>query len=203
MRFFAEIFYQGKVTKKNVALTFDDGPSSPYTIQLLEIFDQYNVKATFFVTGENIKKYPEIIRRIIAQGHELGNHSYSHRNLIFKSVSFVRKEVKKTDQLLHELGVKKEIHFRPPFGRLFFQILFVMSKLNKKIIMWNIGPKDFKDYKSEELVAKVLVKLKPGSIIVLHDGVGDRSRLVGVTEILIKSIQDKGYEFKTVSELIN
>ena len=93
---------------KVVALTYDDGPSSPYTNQLLDILDRYQVKATFFEIGRNIEKHPEIVPMIVARGHELGNHSYSHTDMMFKPREFLLSEIEKTDKLLQELGVKQD-----------------------------------------------------------------------------------------------
>ena len=103
---------------KVVALTYDDGPSSPYTTQLLDILDRYQVKATFFEIGRNIEKHPEMVPMIVARGHELANNSYSHTDMMFKRRGFLLSEIEKTDKLLQELGVKQDsISFRPPFGR--------------------------------------------------------------------------------------
>lgn len=190
-------------TKENVvALTYDDGPNPPYTNQLLNILERYQIKATFFVIGKNIEKYPETIRLIMSKGHELGNHSYSHERMVFKQPSFVKLEIEKTDRLLRQLGVKQEIHFRAPFGRKFIVLPYMLAKMHKKNILWNVNSKDYAAVNSDAIEKYVLERVRPGSIILLHDGGGKRSRTVAATETIIKKLQKKGYEFKTVSELI-
>lgn len=205
-----KFIYKVKTNEKLIALTFDDGPHPVFTINLLDIFKEKGIKATFFVTGNSIVKHKNIVRRMIAEGHELGNHSFSHINLIFKKKSIIREEIEKTDRLLRELGVKDEIHFRPPFGRLLFAASSVLVSLNKKVIMWNVPTKDFKENDPHIILNRIYKRIKPGSIIVLHDsGVErpgkkiDRQATINAVKVLIEELPNKGYEFRTVSELIN
>ena len=186
-----------------VALTFDDGPQDPHTGQILDILARYSIKATFFLTGEKIEQNPDIVRRIISDGHEVGNHSYSHKTMHCRLLKWLRKEIERTDELLLQTGASQPIHFRPPFGRISFRLISLIKKMQKKMILWDIGPKDFKYSHPYEIVGKVLKKLKPGSIIVLHDGGGDRSITVKAVNILVKDIREMGYKFVTVSELID
>lgn len=188
--------------EKVVALTYDDGPNPPYTNQLLDIFDRHHVKATFFVIGNMIEKHPETVRLVLSKGYELGNHSYSHKRMVFNSPSFIRSEIETTDNLLRQLGVKQEIHFRAPYGRKLIVLPYFLAQMHKKNILWNVNPKDYGASSSAAIANYVLEKVVPGSIINLHDGGGDRSKTVAATEIIIKKLQEKGYTFKTVSELI-
>ena len=210
MGVFPKFIYKVKTKNKQVALTFDDGPHPEFTIKLLDLFKEKGIKATFFVTGKNIEKQKNIISRIIKEGHELGNHSYSHKNLIFKKKSFIKKEIEKTDVLLRKLGVKGEILFRPPFGRLLFTASSVLASLNKKVIMWNVPTKDYKEKDPNVILKRIYKRIKPGSIIVLHDsGIErsgkkiDRQTTINAVKVLINELPKKGYEFRTVSELIN
>jgi len=205
-----KFIYKVKTDKKLIALTFDDGPHPEFTIKLLELFIEKGIKATFFVTGSNIKKHNKIVKRMIAEGHELGNHSYSHKNLIFKKKNVIREEIEKTDSLLCELGVKGDIHFRPPFGRLLFAASSVLVSLNKKVIMWNVPTKDFKETDPEVILNRIYKRIKPGSIIVLHDsGIErpgkkiDRQATIDAVKVIIEELPKMGYEFRTVSDLIN
>ncbi|NQV18017.1 MAG: polysaccharide deacetylase family protein [Armatimonadetes bacterium] len=193
----------GSRKEKIVALTFDDGPDPEYTIDILKILRNYNVQATFFITGKKAQEYPEIVRKLISNRQELGNHSYSHRSLILKTMNYVKSEIEKTDEILKSFGIQGEILFRPPYGRIDAISIMVFWKLQKKIILWDNGPKDFKCSSSDEIVNKVLKKIKSGSIIVLHDGGGDRSNTVKAVEILIPELLKRGYLFKKVSELIS
>ncbi len=201
-QFFGELVTRAKTRERVVALTYDDGPNPPYTNQLVKLLEQNQVKATFFSVGKNIEKHPEVTQLLLAKGHELGNHSYSHSRMIFKKPSFIRSEIEKTDQLLRDLGVKKEIHFRSPFGFKFLILPYILAKMQKKNITWSVDPKDYKSLSAEEIKDYVIERVEPGSIILLHDGEGDRSRTVVATELLIKELQEKGYTFKTVSELM-
>ena len=195
------IIRHGNRKSWSVALTFDDGPQDPYTDQILDILARYSIKATFFLTGEKAEQNPDIVRRIVSDGHEIGNHSYSHKTMRCRSVKWLRNEIEKTDELFMQAGASQPIHFRPPFGRTSFQLTSLLKKMKKKMILWDIGPKDFKYAHPYEIVGKVLKKLKPGSIIVLHDGGGDRNVTVEAVNILVKDIREMGYKFVTVSEL--
>jgi len=210
MGVFPKFIYKIKTNEKFVALTFDDGPHPLFTNRLLDIFKEKGIKATFFVAGNKIEKHKKIISRMIAEGHELGNHSYSHKNLIFKKKSMIREEIVKTDRLLRELGVKGDIHFRPPFGRLLFAACSVIASLNKKVIMWNVPTRDFKESDPNVILKRIYKRIKPGAIIVLHDsGIErpgkkiDRQATIDVVKMLIDGLPKRGYEFRTISELIN
>ena len=114
--------------EKIVALTFDDGPNPPYTDRLLDVLAKHNVKATFFMIGNRIEKHPETVQRVIAEGHQIGNHSYSHPLLGFLPPSTVEREIERTDALIRELGVSEDIAFRSPFLARYFPIAWVLSK---------------------------------------------------------------------------
>ncbi len=189
-----------------VALTYDDGPNPPYTNQLIGLLEHFQIKATFFVTGNKVLENSETIKQLVLAGHELGNHSYSHQKMIWKTPSFIQSEINKTDQLLHKIGVKNKITFRAPYGLKLFVLPYILSKLGKQNILWNVDSKDYQESNPEVIANNVLENVSPGSIILLHDGSAegksDRSVTITATEILIKKLQAKGYKFKTVSELI-
>jgi len=188
---------------KVVALTYDDGPS-PSTNQLLDILDRYQVKATFFEIGRKIEKHPEIVPMIVARGHELGNHSYSHTDMMSKPREFLVSEIEKTDKLLQELGVKQDsISFRPPFGRRGVVLSYLLSQMHKKLIMWDVDPQDYDNtLTAEDIANRVIDNVRSGSIVLMHDGGGDRSKTLAATQAIVKTLQSKGYAFKTVSELL-
>jgi peptidoglycan/xylan/chitin deacetylase (PgdA/CDA1 family) len=190
--------------EKVIALTYDDGPYFPYTNQLLDILDGYQVKATFFEIGRNIEKHSEIVPMIVARGHELANHSYSHTDMMFKPREFLLSEIEKTDQLLQELGVKQDsISFRPPLGRRFVVLSYLLSQMHKKQIIWDVNSHDYKNtLTAEDIANRVIDNVRSGSIVVMHDGGGERSKTLAATEIIVKDLQSKGYAFKTVSELL-
>ena len=190
---------------KVVALTYDDGPSSPYTNQLLDILDRYQVKATFFAVGRRIEKYPEIVPMIVARGHELANHSYSHTDMMFKPREFLLSEIEKTDKLLQELGVKQDsISFRPPFGRRGVVLSYLLSQMQKKLILWDVNSLDYETttLTAEDIANLVIDNVRSGSIVLMHDSGGDRSKTLAATQVIVKTLRSKGYAFKTVSELL-
>jgi peptidoglycan/xylan/chitin deacetylase (PgdA/CDA1 family) len=123
--------------------------------------------------------------------------------MIFKSPFFVRSEVERTDRLLSELGVTRETHFRPPYGRKILILPYIIARMHKKNIMWDVDSTDYEVFDPETIVKRVLRCVRPGSIILLHDGEGDRSQTVTAIGMLIKDLRRKGYEFRTVSELIS
>ncbi len=188
---------------KVVALTYDDGPS-PSTNQLLDILDRYQVKATFFEIGRHIEKHPEIVPMIVARGHELANHSYSHTNMMFKPREFLLSEIEKTDKLLQEVGVKQDsISFRPPFGRRFVVLSYLLSQMQKKMIMWDVNSLDYENtLTAEDIANRVIDNVRSGSIVLMHEGGGAQSKTLVATQAIIKTLQSKGYAFKTVSELL-
>ena len=189
---------------KVVALTYDYGPSPPSTNQLLDILDRYQVKATFFEMGRNIEKHPEIVPMIVARGHELANHSYSHTDMMFKPREFLLSEIEKTDKLLQELGVKQDsISFRPPFGRRCVVLSYLLSQMHKKLIVWDVDSLDYENtLTAEDIANRVIDNVRLGSIVVMQDGGGDRSKTLAATQAIVKTWQSKGYAFKTVSELL-
>lgn len=200
---FGRAIYYVKTTEKVVALTYDDGPTPPFTNQILEILKKYKIPATFFVLGKNAKNHPELIKEIFSAGHELGNHSWSHNLMAFKRPSFIKKEISNTDALLKRLGYNKEILFRAPYGAKLVTLPIILSKLNKKHILFDVIPADWRQRGATTIAKRVVRQTKPGSIILLHDG-GDnlRQQTVQATEIIIQKLKDQGYSFLTVSNLL-
>lgn len=190
------------INEKVLALTYDDGPNPPYTDNLLDVLRECNAKATFFAVGENIEKHINTTWRMIAEGHELGNHSYSHKKMVGTNLNTIRAEIEKTDDILSNLGVRSDIHFRPPFGVKRIRLPWELSRRRKTTVLWNVDPKDYQSLSSEEIASFVVRNVKPGSIVLFHDGGGDRSQTVAATKMVIKQLQQEGYQFKTVTELM-
>ena len=195
---------RAEIQEKVVALTYDDCPHPPYTNQLLDILGRYQAQATFFEIGRNIEKHPEILPMIVARGHELANHSYSHKDMMFKPREFLVSEIEKTDKLLQESDGKQDnISFRPPWGRRFVVLSYLLWQKHKKLIMWDVDSQDYEPtHTAENIANRVIDNVRSGSIVVMHDGGGDRSKTVTATEAIVKNLQSKGYAFKTVSELL-
>ncbi len=199
---FGTLATQAKTSEKVIALTYDDGPNPPYTSQLLAVLNRFQVKATFFVIGQQVESHGETAQQIQAQGHELGNHSYSHRPLIMTPKRTLAHEIGRTDRLLQRLGVETPIHFRAPFGYKRIRLPLMLSQLKKTHVLWNVDPRDYEATDSHVVVTHVLEHVRPGAIVLLHDGGGDRSLTIEATAQLIPKLQAQGYRFKTVSELL-
>ncbi len=191
-------------TDKLVALTFDDGPNNAYTEEILKILAEEEVKATFFVTGYEVEKNLEAARSIVAAGHELGNHSYSHPRLIFKFPATVRKELEKTDQAIRSAGFTGEINFRPPYGKRLLVLPWLLAEMGKTTIMWDIEPESFPEVAASAtlMVNHVVERVKPGSIILLHLMYKSREESRKALPQIISELKARGYTLVTVSQLM-
>lgn len=191
-----------KATEKVVALTFDDGPSTPYTEQILDILDKHKVKATFYLMGVNIKTYPYIVKNIIKKGHELGNHTMYHDHLKKKSVKQIENDIAQVDQLIRKQGYEGEITFRSPYGQVSDNIQKAVENLNKKNVLFSYLPRDWEGPPAKEIHERIMKRVRPGFIITLHDGGKHRQTTVEATEMLIESLKAQGYRFVVVQELL-
>ncbi len=189
-------------SNKYIALTFDDGPHKKYTEEILDILDTYNVKATFFVVGVCAEKYPEIIAREIASGHEIGNHTYSHIHLYGTSGSVIASEINKTEQLLFENNGYSTTLFRPPEGVCNDTVRAVAKDMNYSLVLWTVDTKDWVPVSCESIVNTVIKNTDGGEIILMHDYVVGKSNTPDALRILIPKLLDEGYTFVTVSELL-
>ena len=191
-----------------VALTFDDGPSPPNTERLLDVLAKHDVKATFFMIGNRVERHPETARRVIAEGHQVGNHSYSHPLLGFLPPHSVQRQIERTDELLRRVGVTGDIVFRAPVLTRFLPVAWVLAKGNRAHISCDVWSWDWTTQNSDRITKTVLKKVKPGSIIVLHDGKAsnknaDRSGTIEATDRIITTLKRDGYEFVRLSDVSN
>ena len=201
-RFFAKIIKKGSGCRAEVAITFDDGPNRELTPKIIELFEQNEMKATFFVTGKAAGQYPEIIRLLLAKGHQLGNHSWNHKSMIFKAYNYLKSDIARTDRLLETLGVLQPIQFRPPYMRIMLMTGWILARMGKNCIKADISPKDFKAESAEEISNLVLTKVKPGSIIVLHDGGKADQKTVEALSVILPELKKRGLRSVTVDELL-
>ena len=198
---FGGIVGRVETTAPVVALTFDDGPTAQFTAEVLGVLRQRQVTATFFVVGEALERNPELGRQIVAGGHELGNHSYSHARLILQPLSFIREEIDRTDQLIRQAGYEGEIHFRPPNGKKLILLPYYLASTGRKTITWTVAPESAPD-EAGLIVARVLEQAQPGSIILLHVMYASRAESRAALPGIIDGLQAKGYRFVTLSELL-
>ncbi|POZ58217.1 Bifunctional xylanase/deacetylase [Lysinibacillus sphaericus] len=196
---FGNITKQVETTQKVVALTFDDGPAKNVNI-ILPLLAKYNAKATFFLIGEEIEKYPEETKNIVKEGHQIGNHTYSHHRMVFKSLSYYKKEIEKTDVLIRNAGFNGEIDVRPPNGKKLIGLPYYLNKQHRDTITWNLEPDSYFNTVSDK-VNDVKENIKPGSIILLHPMYDDADKVRQTIEGILQDLSNKGYTFITVNEL--
>ncbi|PFN76440.1 polysaccharide deacetylase [Bacillus sp. AFS076308] len=190
---------QVKTNQKVVALTFDDGPTNNID-KILPLLDQYNAKATFFLIGNEIEKNPDEAKNIVDAGHQVGNHTFSHQRMIFKSPSYIKAEIEKTDKLIRNAGYKDEIDFRPPNGKKLFGLPYYLSKHNRDTITWNIEPDTYYSATLDK-VNFVKKNVTPGSIILIHPMYDQTGEELKTIQGILQSLSKQGYKFITVNEL--
>ncbi|MFG6494902.1 polysaccharide deacetylase family protein [Fictibacillus sp. UD] len=202
-QFYGGLVTRAETTEKVVALTFDDGPTDN-TDEILSILKEEDVKATFFVTGREVKENFENAQKLVAAGHELGNHSYSHKRMVLKTPSFIKEEIEQTDELIRKAGYEGTIQFRPPFGKKLIGLPRYLDKNNRKTILWDIEPETYPEIAadSEKIVKHVNDKVRPGSIILLHVMYDTRAESMKSVKGIIHALKAKGYTFKSVSEIV-
>jgi len=181
--------------KGYIALTFDDGPYAPTTNILLDKLKEYNVKATFFMLGSRVEKYAETVKRVYAEGHQVGNHSYSHKNLTKVDEHQFNIEVNQTNDMIQKITGEKPSVIRPPYGA---NNDIINKKIDMPIINWNVDTMDWKNKNSKMLKDHVLNNLKDGNIILMHDI--HKTTIDGIIDI-IDDIHNMGYRMVTITEL--
>ncbi|HEX4164555.1 MAG TPA: polysaccharide deacetylase family protein [Bryobacteraceae bacterium] len=203
---FGPSVYRGPGQMKTVALTFDDGPTEG-TLDLLEVLDKTNVFATFFQCGMNVRRLPHVAGQVAAAGHQLGNHSYSHPKLPFKSREFIEREFTEAQKVItFETGITPML-LRPPYGFRWAGMRAVQEKLSLLSVLWTVIGNDW-CWSAERVMRHVLRGSTPGGIICLHDGRGvrpkpDISETIAAVKKIIPILRDEGYHFLTVSDLLH
>ncbi|MDG5789836.1 polysaccharide deacetylase family protein [Evansella sp. AB-P1] len=198
---------QGPTNEKKIALTFDDGPDPRFTPQILDTLSKYNVPATFFLMGARAEAYPEIAKRIGDEGHIVGNHTYWHPNLVAEGEieTLAREVTNAEDKLAEILGFRTSL-FRPPYGFLYDELLEKLREMNYSVIGWSVDSLDWQALPPEETAENVIQNIHPGAIVLMHDGTDIEADLTGTIEsldIIIPNLQEQGYEFVTVPQLLN
>ena len=199
-------FARGTRGSKQIALTYDDGPNDPHTLRLLDVLAKRNVRATFFMIGRYVQERPDIARAVAQAGHVIGNHTFTHPLLIFKSAAQTRMELVDCSQALRDAIGKHSNLFRPPFGGRRPATLRIARDLGLKTVMWNVTGYDWNAPPAAVIEKKVVRQMRGGDLILLHDGGhgamgADRAQTVIATDNLIRRYQDQGYEFVTVEKL--
>ncbi|MFA6146066.1 MAG: polysaccharide deacetylase family protein [Patescibacteria group bacterium] len=191
--------------QKVVALTFDDGPNGQYTEEVLKILKDEDIKATFFLVGDNVATYPNIAKDIADQGHEIGNHSYYHSfSLPFEKAKNIKQEISQTNEIIFQTTDKYPALFRPPHGWRTPIVFKSVHQEGLRMIEWNNMTTDYFKYAKAESISKNILKnVHSGSIIVLHDGLNldhkaNREETIKALPIIIKELKDQGYSFVTL-----
>jgi peptidoglycan-N-acetylglucosamine deacetylase len=192
---------------RQIALTYDDGPNAPHTTRLLEVLARHDVKATFFLIGRYVQQRPEIAREIAKTGHVVGNHTFNHPLLIFKSEAEIRQEISQCRAALQEAVGQPSTLFRPPFGGRRPVVLRVARELGLDPVMWNVTGYDWNAPPASVIERKVGSRIRGGDVILLHDGGqkqmgADRSQTVIATDRLIARYKSEGYEFVTIPQMM-
>ena len=192
---------------KLLALTYDDGPNDVHTQRLMEVLARHDVRATFFLIGKYAQARPNIVRALATAGHVIGNHTYTHPNLIFAPSFTTRKELTDCEQILTEVVGEHSPLFRPPFGGRRPQSLRITRSLHLQPVMWNVTGWDWKAPPADYIERRVAKQVRGGDVILLHDGGhlqmgADRSQTVIATDRLIVRFKDAGYELVTVPEMM-
>lgn len=205
---YGRVFSKVDTPRKIVALTFDDGPYPPYTDQILDILAKKNVKATFFVIGKNVDKYPYLVQRMADENHEIGNHTYNHVDLLKYDKKAISDEIDRTSAAVKKItGIEPDI-VRPPHGFRDPIVLEVLKSKGLKVIEWSVMSRDWTNPGTEIIVERTLSKVRSGSVILLHDGDGTRQReprqqTTEAVRIIIDKLKTEGYSFVTINELLH
>ncbi|MFY9660000.1 MAG: polysaccharide deacetylase family protein [Terriglobales bacterium] len=206
-QWYGRTFAGGMRGSKQIALTYDDGPNDPHTLKLLDVLAKHNVRATFFMIGRYVQQRPEIARAVAQAGHVIGNHTFTHPLLIFKSAEQTRTELVKCRSALQDAIGEHSNLFRPPFGGRRPATLRVARSLGLETVMWNVTGYDWNAPPAAVIEKKVARQMRGGDVILLHDGGhlamgADRGQTVIATENLIRRYEDQGCEFVTVEEML-
>ena len=190
---FPSIVWAKDTGTPDVYFTFDDGPHPEFTPQILNILKSYNLKATFFLIGENVLKYPQIVSQIYEQGHTVGLHSYSHKNLIFKSRKQLLYELLQPQKIIKNIIGFRPPLFRPPFGKFTPRLIKLCREVKLTMVMWTIMSYDFNlKIPDNRIINRMLKHLQNGAIIVFHDGNKNSARTIKILPCIIKFVLQKG-----------
>jgi len=193
---------------RQIALTYDDGPNDPHTLKLLDILARHNVKATFFMIGRYAQQRPDLAREVARAGHAIGNHTFTHPLLTFKSDAEIRRELSGCRAALSDAVGQHTNLFRPPFGGRRPAVLRIARELGMKPVMWNVTGYDWTAPPATEIERKVASNIRGGDVILLHDGGhkemgANRSQTVAATDQLLAIYKAEGYDFVTIPRMMS
>ena len=188
---------------RQVALTFDDGPNPDATPRILDTLAEFGVKAAFFILGAHAERWPELVHRVVTEGHQIGNHGYFHRKLHFKSPFYVKRDLTLGKRAIERAGAESPRFFRAPHGFRSPWVSAIANSLGERTIGWSLGVWDSDRPGVDAIVKRTLDGTRPGSIILLHDGDGynangDRMQTAAALPGIITGLRERGFEFVTL-----
>jgi peptidoglycan/xylan/chitin deacetylase (PgdA/CDA1 family) len=191
--------------RREVALTFDDGPDDVWTPKVLDALARSGVPATFFVVGQRCERVPQVLVRISREGHAIGNHSWDHANLSKLGTEAIRTQIQKTDATIRRLTGHTPSMLRPPYGALSDAVVNEARRAGKIIVLWNVDSLDWMQLKGRQVAANILSHASPGSIILQHSAGGTGENLQGTVDalpVVVRLLRERGYRFRTVPQLL-
>jgi peptidoglycan-N-acetylglucosamine deacetylase len=205
---FAPVVNRGPAKSRSVVLTFDDGPASPFTDRILDILADHKISATFFLCGKNVERHPEIARRIVREGHTIGNHTYSHSLLFVRSGRFMAGEIDRAQEAIQQVTGIRPTLFRPPYGARWFGLMPILRQRGLKMVMWSVMAFDWK-FETQAIIRATTRRLHPGAVILLHDGheqppAGgiDQSSTVDALPAIIEAVTRSGLTFVPIEKFM-
>jgi len=199
----ADVVYSWNSSEKKIALTFDDGPHPVHTPEILDILDEYGIRATFFVIGQNIEFWSDLVARESEAGHEIGNHTFTHKNLKILDLCSIEKEISETENAVFSCtGIRTKL-LRPPEGKVGEELCRMAKNSDYTVVCWSVDTRDWAHTPSDDIVNNVLSSVEGGDIILFHDFVSGESPTPDALRRIIPVLLREGYEFVTVSELIS
>ena len=196
---FPSIIWKIDTDKKELFITFDDGPHKTYTAKILDILSEYNAKATFFMLGQNAERLSDLVREVKNEGHTIGNHFYSHEKIWFKKYSSIKNEIDKTDSILREcIGINT--HFvRPPYGTITPALKRTAREVGKQIVLWTTNSYDFL---AETTLSQFKIqnwsRITPGSILLFHDGHENCGVTIELVRYVLECFSARGFSFRSL-----
>ena len=197
------VYHSRKNDRMEIALSFDDGPHPRLTPRILSILEEYGIKATFFMVGENVGYYPEAARLVVEAGHEIGNHTFSHRRFNRMDEAEMLREIHACEQAIASVTDSPVRFIRPPEGQMNEAVRRVIGGLNYRIILWDVDTRDWAHTPAEEIAGHILDTVQAGDIILMHDFIGYNSPTPEALRLVLPELLSRGYHFVTVGELVD
>ncbi|KAB3531041.1 LysM peptidoglycan-binding domain-containing protein [Alkaliphilus pronyensis] len=200
------IYLKGSGNERRIALTFDDGPNVTYTNQVLDTLKKYDVPATFFIMGSRAERFPNIVNRVVSEGHTIGNHTWNHPDLRKSSNEAITDQIETTEDILFEITGLRTTLMRPPYGAISANVVENLKAKEYKIINWSVDSVDWRDKNVDQIIINTLKDVSNNDIVLFHDASGDGVSMQTTVDSLpelIETLKLNGYTFVTVDELLN